>query len=113
MPESAVYLLFALGAVLVVGGIVRPHQLGAAAKPGGLRIRDRLRLGLLRYRRPGFVIGVIAVGLLWYVVSPSPAPDETVMEPAASPTVAAESAANRIYGVQLHRDRIARRLDGA
>ena len=97
MPDSAVYLLFALGAVLLVGGIVKPHRLGNAANPGGLRIRDRLRLGLFRYRRPGLVLGVIVAGLLWYVVSPSPAPDDPITEPAASPTATAGSAAKRIY----------------
>jgi len=97
MPEAVAYLLFALGAVLVVGGIVRPHRLGNAARPEDPRIRDRLRLGFLRYRRPGLVLGAMAVGLLWYVVSPSQGPDQTIPGPASNAPAAAESAANRIY----------------
>ena len=102
MPEAVAYLLFALGAVLVVGGIVRPHRLGNAARPEDLRIRDRLRLGLLRYRRPGLVLGVMAVGLLWHVVSPSQGPGQTIPGPVSSPPRSASAEEDR-FGLVYHR----------
>jgi hypothetical protein len=97
MPESAFYLLFALVAVLVVGGIVRPHRLGNAAKSGSPSIRDRLRAGLHRYRWPGLVLGAMAVGLVWYAVSPPPAAEHTLPEPAANPPAALEDSGSRVY----------------
>ncbi|MCH7737512.1 MAG: hypothetical protein IH872_08950 [Chloroflexi bacterium] len=97
MPDSAVYLLFALGAVLVIGGIARPHRLGNAVKTPDLSIRDRLRLGLHQYRRAGLILGALVIGLLWYAVSQSSSPDDTTPQSATQPAPPVESAGHRIF----------------
>ncbi len=96
MPESLVYLLFALGAVLVIGAIARPNRLAKVERPDGLSAGERLRLGLYRYRRGGFIIGTMVLLLVWFEISSPSTPDPTALDPAAeSPT--AENVGHRIF----------------
>ena len=69
MPESLVYLLFVLGVVLVISAVARHERLGEVEKPDGLSAGERLRLGLYRYRRGGFIIGLMVLLLVWFEVS--------------------------------------------
>jgi len=88
MPQPVVYLLFALGAVLVMGGFAKPRRFDSALKMTDLRIGDRLRLGLNQYRRAGLILGALIIGLGWYGGNAPSLPDST--EPTAatqSPTV--------------------------
>ena len=78
MPESLVYLLFAMGVVLLIGGIARPYRLGESKTTPGLSARDRFRTVLFRYRRAVLILGVIVAGLVWYAgnTPSTPAPDD-------------------------------------
>ena len=66
MPESAAYLLFAFGVVLLIGSIIRPRRLNNAEETVGPRLQDKVRLGLRKYRRTGLVIMLVVIGLTWY-----------------------------------------------
>ena len=66
MPESAAYLLFAFGVVLLIGSIIRPRRLNNAEETVGPRLQDKVRLGLRKYRRTGLVIKLVVIGLTWY-----------------------------------------------
>ena len=97
MPEPVVYLLFALGAVLVIGGFAKPRRSDSAVKNVDLRVEDRLRLGLHQYRRAGLILGAMIIGLGWYGGSAPSLPDSAAPEPATqSPTVVG-SAHHRIF----------------
>ena len=50
MPESAAYLLFAFGVVLLIRSIIRPRGLNNAEKTIGPRLLDSVRSGLRKYR---------------------------------------------------------------
>ena len=96
MPESLVYLLFALGAVLVIGAIARPNRLAKVERPDGLSASERLRLGLYRYRRGGFIIGTMVLLLVWFEISSPSTPDSTAPDPGAQ-TPAPEIVGQRIF----------------
>ncbi len=96
MPESLVYLLFALGVVLVIGAVARPKRLGEVEKPDDLSAGERLRLGLYRYRQGGFIIGVMVLLLVWFEVSSPSTPDSPASDHAAQ-TPAAEIVGQRIF----------------
>ncbi len=96
MPESLVYLLFALGAVLVIGAIARPNRLAKVERPDGLSAGERLRLGLYRYRRGGFIIGTMVLLLVWFESSSTSTPDSAAPDPAAQ-TPAPEIVGQRIF----------------
>lgn len=96
MPESLVYLLFAMGAVLLIGGIARPHRLGESKTTPGLRARDRFRTGLFRYRRAVLILGAIGAGLVWYAGNTPSTPDTAAPEPEAR-SPAAETATPRMF----------------
>ena len=96
MPESLVYLLFALGAVLVIGSIARPNGSGEAERPEGLDAGERLRRGLYRYRRGGFIIGLMVILLVWFEINSPSTPDSTAPDPLAQ-TTAPESVGRRIF----------------
>ncbi len=96
MPESLVYLLFALGAVLVIGSIARPNRLGEAETSEGLDAGERLRRGLYRYRRGGFIIGLMIILLVWFEINSSSKPESTAQDPAAQ-TPAPEIVGQRIF----------------
>ena len=66
MPESAAYLLFAFGVVLLIRSIIRPRRLNNAEKTICPRLLDSVRLGLRKYRRAGLVIGLVVIALIWY-----------------------------------------------
>jgi len=66
MPESAAYLLFAFGVVLLIGSIIRPRRLNNAEETVGPRLQDKVRSGLRKYRRAGLVIGLMVIGLICY-----------------------------------------------
>ena len=66
MPESAAFLLFAFGVVLLIGSIIRPRRLNNAEKTVGPRLQDKVRSGLRKYRWTGRVIGLMVIGLICY-----------------------------------------------
>ena len=92
MPESLLYLLFALGAVLVIGAIARANRLGEAERPEGLLPGERVRRGLYRYRRGDFIIGL----MVWFEISSPSTPDPAALGPIAQ-TPAPESVGQRIF----------------
>ena len=96
MPESLVYLLFALGVVLVIGAIARPSRLAKVERPDGLTVGERIRLGLFRYRRGGFIIGTMVLLLVWFEISSPSTPGSTAPDPAAQ-TQAPEAIGQRIF----------------
>jgi len=96
MPNSIVYLLFALGVVLVIGGIARPSRLAKVEKSDGLGSGERLRLGLYRHRGAGLIIGTMVILLLWFEVSSPSTPDSSAPDPAVR-SPAAESAGHRMF----------------
>ena len=66
MPESAAFLLFAFGVVLLIGSIIRPCRLNNAEETVGPRLQDEVRSGLRKYRWTGRVIGLMVIGLICY-----------------------------------------------
>ena len=66
IPESAAYLLFAFGVVLLIGSIIRPRRLNNAEETVGPRLQDKVRSGLRKYRWTGLVIGLMVIGLICY-----------------------------------------------
>lgn len=97
MPESVAYLLFAVGAVLVIGGFTKPQMIDGAENTSGLSIEDRLRLALHQYRRAGIILGAIIFGLGWYGNSASSSPDSPGPEPATRSPAVAGSSGYRIF----------------
>lgn len=97
MPQLVVYLLVALGAVLVIGGFAKPRRFDSTVKMIDLRIEDRLRLGLYQYRRAGLILGAMIIGLAWYGGNAPSLPDSTKPSAATqSPTVLG-SVGHRIF----------------
>ena len=90
------YLLFAMGVVLLIGGIARPHRLGKAENTAGLRTRDRLRMGFFRYRHAWLILGAMVVGLVWYAGNEPSTPGPTSVVPEAKST-AAETGGSRMF----------------
>ena len=87
MPDFAGYLLIFLGGILVIAGLTRPQIDEFADQNIDLRIEDRLRNSILRYRRAGIILGAMLIGLGWYTSSAS-LPESSDPEPAApSPAV--------------------------
>ncbi|MCH8892759.1 MAG: hypothetical protein IIB32_04590 [Chloroflexi bacterium] len=97
MPQPVVYLLFALGAVLVMGGFAKPRRFDSALKMIDLRIGDRLRLGLNQYRRAGLIIGALIIGLGWYGGNAPSLPDSTEPPDATQSPTVLESGGHLIF----------------
>ncbi len=97
MPQPVVYLLFALGAVLVMGGFAKPRRFDSALKMTDLRIGDRLRLGLNQYRRAGLILGALIIGLGWYWGNAPSLPDTTKPTAATQSPTELASVGHRIF----------------
>ena len=97
MPESVAYLLFAVGAVLVIGGFTKPQMISGAENTTDLRIEDRLRLALNQYRRAGIIIGALIFGLGWYGSSASSSPDSLGLGTSTQSPAVAGSGGYRLF----------------